>query len=353
METPFIYNRYVTGKYFVSRQKEIKYVSEGLKNKKNILIYDSPKTGKESLIKNSLKKLDNERFEYKLVEINLLTIRDKDTFYRTILEAYSKITNIDLSYFKDVMEGISHLSYEQIDEIIDLPEKISFDNNCQIILYFKEFQNILLFEDYETILSYLEKKWKEHISVSYIVTGSRINAMQYIFEERKFFYKLFTNINLSPLEESEVSNFIKKTFLRRGKVVDKDLAHLIYITLGDYPWYLWHLCSISYNLTIGYLTRNVLDEALDSLLALHEPRFIDMVNELTTFQISLLKAVYDNESQLTSSCNIDKYHLNSSANVYRVKEALRKKEIISFDREDRPYIIDPLFKLWLSKYFFK
>ena len=353
METPFIYNKYVTGKYFISRQNEIKLVSEGLKNKSNILIYNSPKTGKESLIKNSLRKLDNERFEYKLIEINLLTIRDKDTFFRTILEAYSKITNIDLSYSENIKAGMCPLSSEQIDEIVDLPEKLSFDNNCQIILYFKEFQNILLFEDYEKVLSYLEEKWKGHISVSYIVTGSRINAMQYIFEERKFFYKLFTYIQISSLEEEEVSNFIKKTFLRRGKVVDIDLAHLIYITLGDCPWYLWHLCSISYNLTIGYLTRNVFDEALDSLLALHEPRFIDMVNELTTFQIHLLRAVYDNEIQLTSSSNIEKYHLNSSANVYRVKEALRKKEIISFDSEDKPYIIDPLFKLWLSKYFFK
>ena len=49
---------------------------------------------------------------------------------------------------------------------------------------------------------------------------------------------------------------------------------------------------------------------------------------------------------------IERYSLNSSANVFRLKEALKKKESIDFDDKDEPYFIDPIFKYWLSKVYF-
>ena len=48
------------------------------------------------------------------------------------------------------------------------------------------------------------------------------------------------------------------------------------------------------------------------------------------------------------------YSLNSSANVSRVKDALMKKEIISFTDKDEPVILDILFRYWLeNRYFVK
>ena len=48
-----------------------------------------------------------------------------------------------------------------------------------------------------------------------------------------------------------------------------------------------------------------------------------------------------------------KYGFNSSANVRRIKDALKKKEIITFDEKDEPVILDPLFEYWLTKYYFE
>ena len=94
-------------------------------------------------------------------------------------------------------------------------------------------------------------------------------------------------------------------------------------------------------------------EALNSMISLHEPRFMNQVNDLTDHQLSLLKAVLDGVVRLSASEVIDKYHLNSSANVRRVKDALRKKEIITFNEKDEPVILDPLFEYWMSKYYFE
>ncbi len=89
-----------------------------------------------------------------------------------------------------------------------------------------------------------------------------------------------------------------------------------------------------------------------SLLSIHEPRFMSMLYDLTDFQIDLLHAVIDGHTKFSAAEVIQSYHLNSSANVKRLKEALCKKEIISFDDNDTAYILDPLFEYWLRKNYF-
>ena len=56
--------------------------------------------------------------------------------------------------------------------------------------------------------------------------------------------------------------------------------------------------------------------------------------------------------KFSSSDVIEKYGLNSSANVRRVKDALRKKEVITFNEKDEPVILDPLFEYWIRRYYF-
>ena len=41
------------------------------------------------------------------------------------------------------------------------------------------------------------------------------------------------------------------------------------------------------------------------------------------------------------------------ANVRRVKDALRKKEIMTFNEKDEPVILDPLFEYWLRNIYFE
>ena len=57
-------------------------------------------------------------------------------------------------------------------------------------------------------------------------------------------------------------------------------------------------------------------------------------------------------SRLSASDVIEKYKLNSSANVRRVKDALKKKEVLTFNEKDEPIILDPLFEYWVGKHYF-
>ena len=94
-------------------------------------------------------------------------------------------------------------------------------------------------------------------------------------------------------------------------------------------------------------------EALRTLISIHEPYFQALVDDLTDFQLSLVKAVLDGVVRFSASDVIEKYSLNSSANVRRVKDALKKKEVLTFNEKDEPEILDPLFEYWLEKHFFE
>ena len=94
-------------------------------------------------------------------------------------------------------------------------------------------------------------------------------------------------------------------------------------------------------------------EALRTIISIHEPRFYSIVNDLTDHQLSLLLAILDGVTRFSASDVIEKYRLNSSANVRRVKDALRKKEVITFNEKDEPVILDPLFEYWVSNHYFE
>ena len=66
-----------------------------------------------------------------------------------------------------------------------------------------------------------------------------------------------------------------------------------------------------------------------------------------------MKAVCDGARKFSSAEVLKKYRLNSSANVFRLKEALAKKEIVTFDADDRASMIDPMFENWLKERYFK
>ena len=114
-----------------------------------------------------------------------------------------------------------------------------------------------------------------------------------------------------------------------------------------------HFCAICDSLSRGYIMEQILKEALDSLVSIHEPAFVATMNDLTTFQVSLLRAILDGHTRFSSAEVIRQYSLNSSANVRRLKDALCKKEIVTFDEEENPTVLDPLFEYWVRKEYFK
>ena len=379
MDTPFVYDNYVTGKNFVGRKMECNILSNLLEAGNQVTIYDPPKSGKMSVIQQTLFNMRAVGKQFSVAWVNLFNVRTVYDFLKkfgtaVIKPLYSTPSEYD-AVVSRYLEGTHFLfdparfaTHEEIvclnwepdandvEQMLRLPFRIAEDRGVPCYVVIEEFQNLTGAKDfdYEVVFKVLEKIFAEkNTAASYIITGSQVNAMKNIFEERKFFYRLVDHLPLQEVEDKDIIEHIIRGFRTTGKVIERDLVIGACKLFRSNMWYLNHFVSICDSMSRGYLNEGILMEALKTIVSVHEPRFLAIVNDLTDHQISFMKAILDGVVKFSASDVIERYSLNSSANVRRVKDALKKKEVITFNEKDEPVILDPLFEYWITKYFFE
>ena len=381
MDSHFVYDTHVTGKNFVGRKTECMVLSNLLEAGENVCIYEAPKAGKTSLVQQTLYNMRAAGKSFVMAYVDLLNVRTRRGFlkrfggaviraaystpsdYAAVIAKYLEGTHFvfDPAQFA-AKEDIVCMNWDADDDdiaaMMALPQKISLEKGIPFYVVFKDFQNVMQVDDYEVIFGIMEKLFAQKDpaaapSATFVFCGSMVNAMKYIFAEKKYFYRQVNHLPLAPVDDKDAIEHIVKGFRSSGKVIERDLALGACKLFRCDMWYLNQFFSICDSMSKGFINEAILVDALSALMSVHEPRFKVLVNDLTDHQLSLLKAVLDGVTKFSASDVIEKYRLNSSANVRRVKDALRKKEIITFDEKDEPVILDPLFEYWVSTYYFE
>ena len=379
MDTPFPYNQYVSGKNFVGRRQDVTLLGNLLSQGEHVCLYEPPKTGKTSLIQQTLFSLRLAGNSFYVGQFSVLNIRTVEDFllrmgatlirmvaatpdeYAAVVEKYLKDTHFvfDGQAYANQGQVLSagwELDQADVGALLRFPFRLAREKGERMLLIVDEFQCVQALDNPDAILRPLDailKEMRDYRQFSFLFCGSCVNAMRSIFEGSLLFRRQVEHVRLSPVEEHEMADHVHRGFLSSGKVVDKTLLEGACRLFRGHLWYINHFASICDSLTRGYLMEPVLMDALNCLLALHEPSFRDKVNGLTTHQVNMLKAVIDGHTRFSATDVIRRYDLHSSANVKRVKDALCKKEILLFDESDNPVIQDPLFEYWLKKYFFE
>ena len=382
MDLPFTYNQYVTGKYFIGRRKECSILQNLIKEKENIVLSSPPKTGKMSVIQQTIFNMDTNGktfiighaklfnitsvndFAIKYISAILANFAQRPDDIRKTVETMLDETHFvfDSDRFGSCGEAVS-LNWDADDNDLRaafmLQEKISEQTGKQVILILQDFDQLLSLHEteYERILTTMREVLTEirengSQKSSIIMTGSHVNVMKYIFREKFYLRRLVEHLPLEEVDERDISENMVKGFLVTGKVIEKDEAIGAVKLFKNHLWYINHFSAICDALSKGYVSELVMADALKTIINIHQGSFIDKMNDLTSHQKSLLKATLDGVTKFSSNDIIEKYRLNSSANVRRVKDALMKKEIITFNDREEPEIIDPLFEYWLRNYYY-
>ena len=379
MDTPFVYDNYVTGKNFVGRKMECTILSNLLEAGEQISIYEPSKSGKMSVIQQTLFGMRAAGRQFSVAWLNLYNVRTIYDFlkrfgtavikplYSTPAE-YAEVVSrylADTHFLFDPARFASHeeivcLNWQpdanDIEQMLRLPYRIAEDRGVPCYVVIEEFQNLMRAKDldFEIVFHAMEKIFSERRkTASYIITGSQVNAMKYIFEEKKYFYRLVDHLALQDVEDKDIIEHIIRGFRTSGKVIERDLVIGACKLFRSNMWYLNHFVAICDSMSRGFLNEAILMEALKTIISVNEPRFMAIINDLTAHQLSLMRAVVDGVVKFSASEVIDRYGLNSSANVRRVKDALKKKEVLTFNEKDEPVILDPLFEYWITKYYFE
>ena len=379
MDTPFVYDNYVTGRNFVGRKMECTILSNLLEAGEHVTLYEPPKSGKMSVVQQTLFNMRAAGRQFSVAWVNLFNVRTVYDFlkrfgtavikpvYSTPAE-YSQVVSRHLEGTHFLFDPARFASHEEIvclnwepdendvEQMLRLPFRIAEERGVPCYVVIEEFQNLTRAADfdYETVFHIMERIFAEkNRSASYILTGSQVNAMKNIFAERKFFYRQVEHLPLQVVDDKDIIEHIIRGFRTSGKVLERDLVIGACKLFRSNMWYLNHFVAICDSMSRGYLNEGILMEALKTIISVNEPRFLAIVNDLTDHQLSLMRAIIDGVVKFSASEVIDRYRLNSSANVRRVKDALRKKEVITFNDKDEPVILDPLFEYWITKYFFE
>jgi len=376
MDTTFIFNRPTDEKNFIGRQHDVSLLRNMLYSGESFVVYGEPKVGKRSLIYRALALCQKQGMNLLVCEISFMKARSlddillgfADAMLRSVVSTRSEFAQLVGELFAgthlifDPEQFDSHgtvictnweLDSSDMDAVFALPAILSERFHRRIVVLLEDFQNISFPEQSYFLLKSLEGAVQNAgKDISFIFTGSHFNAMREIFDVKRLFWLSVVRVIPSRITPIEAADSIYRGFQQMGKVIEKDSIQSTAELLRCNMWYVNHLFCIIDQIGKGYVPNTAIETGLDCLMAIHSPRFYSIICSLTDFQLSLLKAVIDGETRFSASSVIEKYGLNSSANVKRLKDALFKKEIVWFDDDDIPHIQDPLFELWLRKEYF-
>jgi uncharacterized protein len=376
MEAPFIFGKLAVDKYFTNRKEDITHLTGNFKMLVNTILISPRRWGKSSLVEKASKEILKTEKNIRFCFIDAFNVRTEEQFYQLFATEVLKASS---SRFETMIENASslmgrfipRLSFnpgnqqeislaldwkevkKQPDDILNMAEKIASKNKWKFIICVDEFQNIATFNNHLAFQKKLRASWQKHQNTAYCLYGSKRHMLIDVFSNTSMpFYKFGDLIFLEKIKKEEWIKFIVRRFKETKKVISKDEAGMIATIAECHPYYVQQLAQQSWLRTDEKCSKEIIQNAHESIIDQLSLLFYAKTEELTNYQINLLKAVLEGVKQFSSRDALEKYDLGTSPNVIRLKKALESKEIIDLSGEEIK-LLDPMYKSWLETRYFK
>lgn len=369
--SPFKFGQIVDEKSFTNRTTEVSLLDNQLFSGNHLVIISPRRYGKSSLVQQFISR-NKQNPDVIHCTIDLFSIHSEIEFYETFARELIKSSSNKFeewlknakTFFRHLVPRISigtdpindfSVSFDLKEvaknksDILNLPEEIAEKKQKKIIIYLDEFQNIGTFKNNHDFQKDLRSVWQNHRNVSYCFYGSKRHMMRDIFDKPEApFYRFGTIYILDRIQTGDWVKFIINNFKETNKTITEELAVKISDLMENHPHYVQQLAHFTWSFTEKDVSSDIVDRALEFMINSNSPFFIKVVDDLSNTQINLLKAIINNEKQLTSNNTMNEYHLGTPRNVQKNKISLENKDIIDITPEEIRFI-DPLFKIWFKK----
>ena len=373
MEAPFVYGRIADKQNFTDRKDEVALLSQNFSSLINTVIISPRRWGKTSLVNKCARLLSEKNKDILVCQVDIFNCRTEEQFYTAYANALMRVSTsawekfvagvkkylgrmapvVSLSEGSQSYElsfGISfkenRLSY---DEILDLPQQIAKDKGKKIIVCIDEFQNINEYEDSLAFQRKLRAHWQTHTSVCYCLYGSKRHMLLDIFNDYSMpFYKFGDILFLQKIKREDWITFISKRFADTGKQISDELCGMIADKMKNHPYYTQQLSQQTWLRTLDVCSEEIVAEAFNSLIGQLSLLFTNIIDSLTSRQISFLIAVADGIVNFSSKDVLKQYQLGTSANIKNLRKATLEKDLIDILPGNVIEIQDPAFEYWLK-----
>lgn len=368
---PFVFGVAASGDNFTDRENETTRLLMNFRSGVNTILISPRRWGKTSLVRKVCRLAQSE--ELKIVYLDIFSCRSDDDFYAAFASAVLKQTSSKaeewMEHIRQFMSRINPkvsfgvdaaadftLSLEltpkkdDVDEILQLPEKIAEKKGYNIVVCIDEFQQIGEFKNSKAFQKRLRSVWQLQKHVSYCLFGSKMHLMNELFERKSLpLYKFGDAIYLQKISTDDWVSYIRSRFGATGKRISAELAEEICHMVDNHSSYVQQLAWLVWTRTGNEATRKNLEDAFQDIIDQNTPLFEKQTESLTSYQLNFLRAITDGvHSEFTTQEVLRKYQLGSSANVSIIKRALVKKELIEIEKR-KTVIPDPVMKVWLQR----
>lgn len=376
MNTPFLFGHVTKERNFTDREKETERLVINMRSGINTALISPRRWGKSSLVHHAALIAKERDPKLRVCFIDLFNTRTEEDFYQAFAQSvinatsdrWDEFVTKAKGLFKQLMPKFSmsldpnseisiNLDWKEVsrepEDILDLAERMAVMQGVRMVVCIDEFQNLREFDDPLAFQRQLRARWQHHSNVTYILYGSLRHMLIEVFSSPSMpFYKFGDIIFLEKIALKDWVPFIVQRFRDTDKDIPEKVAAFIANAVECHPHYVQQLAQLTWLRTDGTCSLAEAEEALTSLIMQLSMLFQTMTDALTRQQVNLLKAILSNEESLTSHDTVQRYALGAASSVSRSKEALVQKEVLD-TIGDRIEFIDPVYKLWLLRYYFR
>jgi hypothetical protein len=376
MEAPFVFGKIAFDKDFTDRKTETSQLITNFKSLTNTIIISPRRLGKSSLVYKAAGMAAERSAKLRFCFLDLYNVRSEEEFFKLLAHQILAATNSKIDEIidsaKKFMSKISpkitfstgndikfNLSFNWKEtqmlsnEILEMAEKIAIAKKIRLIICIDEFQNIADFSDSIPLQNKLRANWQLQKNVAYCLYGSKRHMLMNVFNSPAMpFYKFGDILFLQKISETDWIDFIVKRFSDTRKNISAENAKAIAIYTECHSYYAQQLAQQVWLRTKKNCNDKIVTESFDSLLLQMSFLFQNLTDELSNTQINFLEALTAGASNFSSRQILEEYKLGTSANISKIRNALMNREVID-NYNGTIELLDPLYKAWLKKYYFK
>ena len=364
---PFIYGRVVSKKDFCPRPQLEARLRSHILSHQNVLVEGERRTGKTSLICETVRKIKNHRLLY----IDLMEIKDADELCRRMIKALvamSQKENIfqvilkNLAHIKpvvsiDPLTGLptvsismdSRLPPNSIEEILDLVDKQK--DSKKLVVVFDEFQDILNLDDYKLTLGILRGKIQFMKDVTFVFSGSIRNSMNSLFNDPESpFFKSAMTLEVGEIDKNDFEVFLHEKMTVGKRKAKKGLFQRISVICHATPGDIQQFCAALWDCTDenDILDESFIPKALQLIFAMERKGYEAHLSRVTSQQKRCLIGLAKQGGKLVLGAAFLRFTgISQPASIKKaITRLIELKIIYSINNEYK--FTNPFFKVWLA-----
>jgi hypothetical protein len=363
VENPFRFGMIVTGEEFVDREREMAEIVRDVRSGVNVVLYSHRRMGKSSLLAEIMRR---HRKDLMFVYVDLYGVTTKTRLVEVFMSAlvsssYGSVKKV-VSGVAEVLKGsrlrlvfnekgepgvefaVSEPSVPELQDILDMPERIARKKGRRMVVMFDEFQEIGALDGTELLKS-MRSKFQTHGHVSYVFAGSKKHLLLEMFEEREgAFFKSARSMELGPIPKEDFEKFLVRRFRAAGGHLGPELGGRIVEVAGGNSYYVQQIAYELYSIS-QRPSEEDLEAAVETTLAHQSPAFSFLWDSVKSqIQRRYLVAAAREPGVPRGAGFVERYRLRSAAHVQRCVKQLDARGITENGR-----IVDPMLALWLSR----